>query len=227
MLTRLRSRMPRLRDDRGVTLIELALVILLLTITAGAAFNFLFATQRHEARISNATQQDQAARTGMERVARALREARYPQGMDYTNSAIFEAGGTLDTTFYSDANNDDLAERTRIYLVGTTLYKSYVVPNCTTTPCGYPGAAVATKIIDDVKNGIATACGRTSTKPMFTYYKKIAGGGSQEANPGANINEIVDIFQVKITLQVQKSSVNAPACQTLETTVQLRNWRNK
>jgi type II secretory pathway component PulJ len=220
----------RLRDFRptgegGQTLVELSIVVGLLGIVLVPIFMFMFSVQRGEARISHANTQDTGARLAVERLSRALREANYPEGHDYTDSALFDTIGATDLRMYGDSDNDGSREKSRFYLTGKTLYKMPCNPTCTAAEALVnPG----NPLITDVQNGIAGTCGRASgvTQPMFTYYSKDLGGGPPiPVDPTTDIDKIVDIYQVTVNIQVREGSVNAPACQTLVTTVQLRNKR--
>jgi type II secretory pathway component PulJ len=227
MLTSLRRlRFRRLAEDAGLTLVEVAVVVGLLGVVLVPAFMYLSSVQRGEARISNATQQDTQARLAMERLSRTLREAQYPQNQDYTTSALFDSVAANDVKFYSNANNDSDIEQTRFYLSGTTLYKTVVVPDPNLSPLYSGPASAPSPIIENVQNGVAGKCGRPatgtgSTSPLFQYFTK-----EDPATPvtyPVSADTITSINKVQIQLDVQIPSVNAPACQTLSTFVELRN----
>jgi hypothetical protein len=218
-----------LRRDDGVTLVELVVVVGLLMVVLVPVFMFLSSIGQGEARVAHATAQNADARLGMERMARAIREANYPQQRTYANSALFDTIGANDVKFYSNANNDEYIERARFYISGTTLNKTVTVPDCTQNPCSYGGTPSGpSPVIENVQNAVPGTCGRAAgqTQPLLTYYTKTMGSATPTAlNPTTDVDKIVDIYQVKITLQVKIDARNAPVCETLATTVQLRNWR--
>jgi hypothetical protein len=61
---------------------------------------------------------------------------------------------------------------------------------------------------------------------VFAYSKKDRGSGSLTpiANP-TTIGQVIDINYVRITFLVDVTPGTTPTCQTLTTSVSLRNWR--
>ena len=224
----------RARDESGLTLIELAITMALLAVITVPAMNFMISTQRAE-RISNeATQQQQAARVAIDQFARWMRQADYPQGHTYQDSQIFLSATDMDVTFYSDTDHNGINDKIRYWLDTSTasLMRTITVPDCSISPCSYIDSnAVATTatVVQNVRNNNLTACSSSGSQPLFTYYSKDPGTGgvypSPIATPIADINYLVDIYYVKLSVVVDVTPGKSPTCQTLTTTVQLRNWR--
>src|SRR5206468_5806694 len=78
-----------LRDERGLSLVEMTIAMALLAVIVVPAMNFLISTQRTEKIANEATQQQQAARLAIDQFTRQLREAGYPEGHGYQDSQIF------------------------------------------------------------------------------------------------------------------------------------------
>jgi prepilin-type N-terminal cleavage/methylation domain-containing protein len=75
METTRRRRVPRAFGDRGMTLIELMIVLLILSLTSDAIFSLLFASLKTYWKGDAATQAQQGARVSVDRMIRDLRQA--------------------------------------------------------------------------------------------------------------------------------------------------------
>ncbi len=85
----------RLRDARGMTLMELMVVLLVFSLVSGAIFSLLFTSLKAYWKGDLTTQAQQGGRIGMERLTRELRQAR--RLFDLT-TAITKGGFTFTTT---------------------------------------------------------------------------------------------------------------------------------
>jgi Tfp pilus assembly protein PilW len=230
VLTRAWRRLwTRARDERGTTLAELMIVVLLLGMIVAPAAMFLTSSQRNQRVVDESVRQQQDARIALDSWARAIREAGYPAGLNYTSSSLFQSASDNDVSFYSDIDNDGISEKVRYYLSGASVMRSVTNPDCNQNPCSYGDTAtVATKtVLSSIRNGDLSACsGQSGTKPIFTYYSVDHGTGAQTQMPsGGSVSNLVDISFVKMTAVVDITPGKSPTCQTLETAVSLRNWR--
>jgi prepilin-type N-terminal cleavage/methylation domain-containing protein len=227
-----RARWLRLASQAGMTLTELMVTLSLLGIVLVPAFTFLFSAQRGQRTASEAVQQQQDARIGLEQFSRSLREGTFPQGYDYTESSIFYSALDYDVTFYSDVDNDGIAEQIHYWLDTTTqqVMRTEVNPDCTQDPCTYltqNGATATTgTVLSNVRNNDLSACsGQSGSTPLFSYSTITGGIPTPVPTPGGNVDALVDINYVKMTVVVDVTPGKSPTCQTITTTVSLRNWR--
>jgi hypothetical protein len=198
------------------------------------ALAFLVSSQKQQVQSDESTQQQQDARLAIDRFTRELREAGYPDGHTYQDSQIFLAANENDVTFYSDTDNDRTNEKIRYYLDTSThqLMRSVTEPDCSVSPCSYVAVTAVTTtspVIPNVRNDNLTGCSGTGSQPTFTYFKKDTGTGglypTPIPTPVGDINDLVDIYYLKLVTVVDVTPGKAPTCQTLSTAVQLRNWK--
>jgi Tfp pilus assembly protein PilV len=236
MLTAVRRRRVQARLGRlgpgqaGMTLTEVLVSVTLLVVVVVPILNFLSSTQRSEGVVSDSTRQQADARIAIESFSRSLREATYPQGATYVDSSIFDSAGDNSVTFYTDLDSDGVAEQVTYTLdvAASKVTRTVVVPDCSST-CSYVnGATTSSTMVDNVRNADLSACGQgqTGTTPLFTFYQVDRGTGTLTAIPSTqNVNNLVDISYVIMKVVLDITPNRAPTCQTLTTSVSLRNWR--
>ena len=224
----------RARDESGLTLVELAVTMALLGVILVPAMNFMISTQKAEKIANDATQQQQSARLAIEQFTRWMREADYPQGHTYQDSQIFRAASDMDVTFYSDVDGSGINEKIRYWLDTSTsqIMRTVTQPDCSISPCSYTDqniVASTVPVIQYVRNNDLSACSSSGSMPLFTYYKQDPGTlgvyPSPLATPVGDINDLIDIYYVKISVVVDVTPGKSPTCQTLTTSVQIRNWK--
>ena len=111
------------RDQAGFSLAELLVVVAILGLVMGGAFTLLAASQQSYAFGAARVEAQQAARVGLERMVRELREAGYdPTGAGF---AAIEAAEPTRVVFQRDLNGngviDPTRERVSFLLRGTVL----------------------------------------------------------------------------------------------------------
>jgi prepilin-type N-terminal cleavage/methylation domain-containing protein len=93
-----RTRAARARGQSGMTLLELMIVLAIMSVASGAMFSLLFASFKTYWRGDAATQAQQGARIGLDRMTRDLRQARrFINGVTETigsTSVTFNTGCT-------------------------------------------------------------------------------------------------------------------------------------
>jgi prepilin-type N-terminal cleavage/methylation domain-containing protein len=224
----LTDRRPRY-DDEGMTLVELVIGMALLSMVLAMAGGFLVTAQNQENFVSQATRQQADARLALERVSRNVREATYPEGYGVYNSSVFAGADKYELTFHTDVDRDGQADRVRYWLDTTTgeLRRSVVAPNCAVT-CAYTGPARTDLVLGNVRNHEGGRCSRpaTTTAPLFRFWKgNPKGGGVEILTPAALTDQLVDINFVQITVQIDQNPDRPPACQSITTNINVRNWR--
>jgi type II secretory pathway pseudopilin PulG len=112
--------------------------------------------------------------------------------------------------FYSDIDNDNLREKVRYFLVGTTLQKGVIKP--TGSPLTYNSA--------DEKISILAS---DTTSLAFDYFNKNYDGTSAALTFPINIP---DVRLIKITVTLDKDPNRAPLPATFSTQVSIRNLKD-
>lgn len=85
---------PPARDDRGFTIVELMVVVLILSILMGAFYSFLFGGERAARNGREWLELNQTARLALDRLARELREA----------DVVYQVTGSTGVRFGADYN---------------------------------------------------------------------------------------------------------------------------
>lgn len=222
----------RLKEQAGITLIEMVVATAILGLVAPGAMMFVFSMQRNEHRISEATQQEHASRLAVEALSRSLREAGYPEGLSFDSSSIFLSAANDSVTFYSDPDGDSVMDRLTYRLVpaSSLIERIKVEPSCGPSGCSYStGATSSTRIaVENVRNGDMTACGSAPGTPpekLFRFYTVDRGSGVQTEISSFIADRLVDVSYVQTTVVTDVTPGQSPSCHTLTTGVSLRNWR--
>jgi type II secretory pathway pseudopilin PulG len=220
----------RTQGDAGITLIEIIITMSLLSLVIAPATLLLLSHQRTEIGVSDATRQIADARIAIERISRAVREAGYPAGLNYSNSEIVTGAEDYDFTVYTDVDGDGFNDKVRYHLDTSqaALLRDVTVPVNTSGVYSYTDPAATTttsRLVDSVRNANPGTCG--VAQPVFTYWTADRGTGAltQITNPGLDIGSLVQINYVKITLLLDIKPNRSPTCQVLGTSISLRNWR--
>lgn len=131
-----------------------------------------------------------------------------------TGAPAIESATTTSFIFYSDIDNDGVAERVR-YFLSTSMLKKGVIKYSGGV---YPGASeILTTVVNDVKNPTST--------PIFLYYDNNYNGVSS-STPIANTTDPHTIRLVKMTLSVDPNAARSPVFQSYTTQVMLRNLKD-
>jgi len=125
-----------------------------------------------------------------------------------------DSASTSSFAFYSDINQDGIAEHVRYFLASSTIYRGVIAP--TGTPATYPAA---NEVVTDVVDHVALA----SSTPLFSYYgSSYAGTGSPLASPVAVAS--VRVIAVTFYAALPAKNTSQPAApQYFSTVVDLRN----
>lgn len=112
--------------------------------------------------------------------------------------------------FYSDIDNDNLREKIRYFLVGTTLQKGITKP--TGSPFSY-----------NPQNEKISILASDTTSLVFNYFNKNYDGYSSALSFPINIP---DVRLVKITVTIDKDPNKAPLPTVFTTQVSIRNLKD-
>jgi prepilin-type N-terminal cleavage/methylation domain-containing protein len=155
----------RLRDQRGFTLIELQMSILIGVVVLSAIMGLTEVAGRASSRTGDRVEVAQRARVAMERMTRPLRS------QVCLNSTTYPIiSGTDDSiTFYTDYDSVPLFRpQKRVFTydpAGTGKLKEEVYESTTTTGPPWTFPATPTRTFD-----IATHVGKVGTTPFLRYY---------------------------------------------------------
>lgn len=117
-------------------------------------------------------------------------------------------------TFFSDIDNDSIAEQVRYYIQGTVLMKGVITPSG--SPFSYnPAGEVVTTVAINIANGTST--------PVFDYYDTNYDGSSAPLVLPANVNSI---RLIKVTVVIDDNLNKLPAPLTFTSQVTLRNLKD-
>jgi prepilin-type N-terminal cleavage/methylation domain-containing protein len=218
-----RSVRVRLGGQRGVSMIELLLVILLASVVSTAVLMVLQGTTKvfnsQEVRMLN---QDDA-RTAINQMARYIRMATSSEDNQITLSNAIATAEAQNIEFYCDVDGDFKAEKTRYYVDGSVLMSQTMQPRWiagTTTPSttqprwvydAYDNTGVV--IENRVRNG---------AEPMFTYYRYVDEHGTLEVFAPSTELLRREIVTIGITIKVGERPDLAAKDVVLSTDVQIR-----
>jgi type II secretory pathway component PulJ len=195
------SRVPRTnRDDAGISLIEVAVVVALLGLIMGVVFNTLWGGMRHAAEIDERSQTQAEARLAVDTLVRDLRQSWV--GMQAT--APIETMTPTTITFLSpDRQTPFRLRRISYRLSGTTLERSVQVSTNTGSPPWTWGAAAGpwVSVLEGVRN---TA--------VFTYRNQA----------GAITTDPLQVRTVEIALDLERTPQRNNGPQIYRTTVDIR-----
>jgi len=226
--------MRRLRagSDEGMTLTELALVMLILGIIVAATASLSIGFMRTNA--ANVSRQDQidTARSAVERMSETIRTAVKPsqlisaQACTTTCGSIdaFMQGQDMSVAFYANIDNpgNQVGPSRVTYALGTSgadagvLTETVQIPDPEYTqpqPDGYYYCAATDPLATTTCKSTLTvrrlADGVLSTQPIFTYY---GPDGSQllTNTTGLTAEDLNQVLAIQIVLTVQSTNVSKP-----------------
>ena len=149
-----------------------------------------------------------------------------PMGQEIRSASVSNNGSyPLEVTqanefvFYSDIDNDGLAERVRYYLSGTTLLKDIVKP--TGSPLVY---ILSNKTTVTMATGVQNIA--NGNIPIFNYYDSTyTGSTTGEVLPASGNISLVRL--VRITLLIDADPQLPPPAQRVTTLVSVRNLKQQ
>lgn len=195
---------------RGFTLVEAVVVIGILGMITVLLANFQTGIFRDYSTANAGLTSDGEMRSAMRHFIRDVRAAAPAQ----TGAYAIETAGTSTFTFYSDVDGDDLRDRVRYFLSGTTLMRGV------TPPTGSPSVYLDSNE-RQVSAVHALSLGATS---LFNYYD---GNYTGTTSPLTQPVDIAHVRYVRMTLIVDADPVRPPAPATLSGGVMIRSLKNQ
>lgn len=190
----------------GFTLIEIMLVMLISVIIITISGDFIIKGFRSS---TFGYEQDSAvnnARKALGLIAKEVRESNQAANGNYILDTVDEQ----EFSFYSDLDNDNLTEKIRYFLDGTTFKKSTIV--ATGTLLEYNSA---NEEINEICRYV-----ENQANPIFTYYDQ---NNIQITDPGSHKS---DIRLVHVNLKINVTPERAPNDYDVNIYVQIRNLKD-
>lgn len=194
----------------GFTLIEILIATFISGTLVVLAYDFMRESLFMQTYISDQSTAISEARKGVERFTTELRETTTADSGAYG----LENAEAQDIVFYSDIDKDIGIEKVHYYLDGINLMKGVIESEG--NPPEYSGEEEISIISSYIVN---------DGEPIFTYYDQNYPV-DQVNNPLADPVDISDVTLVQIHLDVNVTPERVPDTYTLESYVQIRNFKN-
>jgi len=152
-----------LREEGGFTLVELLVVILITGIVAAAILGLYLGVLHASADQSARMQNQDSARIAMYEMSRFIRGACSSDSNLTSVSDSLLLAEPQEFVFFVDVDQDDSAEKVRLYLADTTLRMQTAEPDTSANPPTYPDEYATDSIV--ILSGVVNA-----EEPVFTYY---------------------------------------------------------
>lgn len=213
MTRRLRQRAGR-RPQRGFTLVELLIGIVLASIFALAIYGFFFATLDHARSQQTQWMAQSTGRTAIDRLSGEIRQAVSPD--DGLTPPLISVTPTS-IEMYVDPSRSTTAlkpipHKVRYSLASGQLVRERAIPANTTPPFIYGAYGAREVLVEKVQNG---------TVPMFASVSE--GGTALAATLAAGSPALRDVAQVSLRLIIGQSSGAKATTMEFNTDVALRN----
>jgi prepilin-type N-terminal cleavage/methylation domain-containing protein len=203
----------RLSGERGFSLIELLVAMLIMLVVLGGIYTIWFGLQRTYSFTDEDMTAQEQARSALGEMVELIRTARQPESPPSEDLAMVIVSADVDTLVcWTDTDKDDNHDlelvRFRVDSEHRTLYRDDSQTGDATF-----ASAHSTRLVGSwVGNN-------TSTRPLFTY---IGANGTTLSTP---VSDPTQIRQVIIDLFIDVYQDKAPISHELKSTVQPRNLR--
>lgn len=192
----------------GFTLVEMLVVILITSFIVMALARFTATGWRVSREVHLQQRASEDARLQLERIARAIREARPADTGAYPLATMNEQ--RMD--FYANIDADAATELVRYELVGTNLERGVTEPSG--TPLAYNQAA-------NEKVSVVARSIQNGTDPIFTYYRGDYPADQTALSP----IDLTEVKYIQFHLVVDSNAATPPAPIDIISQVQLRNLK--
>lgn len=196
------------RDDRGLTLTELLVVVSLMSIVIGVAYFVLHAvTNMADGNIARAAASDQA-QLFVDRAGRELRQAMEAE----EGQGAFVEISPRKIVFYSDVTNDTIPERITYFVENGSVYRTQATTSDTITPFkNFSGESAKVKLVDTVDPAWSD--------PIFTYWDETNTAVTNSAYKAA-------VARVDVVMRAQAKSGQRESVSHQTITARLRSVHN-
>lgn len=212
--------------DLGMTVVEMAVVMLILGIVIAATATLTIGFQRTNA--ENVARQDQldSARSSVERISRMLRSAVKPSQLLYNCPGCladaFMSAGDVSVRFYANVDNpgNTIGPSRVTYAVPVTGVDRGVLIETVQVPD--PGGPLSTGYVycDATATGASEACksrlttrrlaeGVSTAEPIFAYYGP-DGARLNTGGAGLSGDDLAKVLSVELVLTVESTEPTKP-----------------
>lgn len=191
----------------GLTFVELLVVVAISSVVLIVLMNFLASGFPVSRTVFAQARAAETARLQLKRITEALREARYADTGAYPLVEM-EAARIV---FYSDVDGDDVTERLRYELRGSSLERGVIKPNG--EPLRYNE--------DDEQMSVVAHGVRNGEEPVFSYY---SGDYPADPTPLSPV-DLTDVKYIQFRLVIDNDPANDPLPIEVVSQVQLRNLK--
>lgn len=197
-----------LRDDKGLTIAELLVVVTLMSLMLGVVYFVMDAVgSMADGSIAHAAAADEA-QLFVDRAGRELRQAMEP----VEDAGGFSEIGARRCVFYSDITGDAVPERITYYVQNGAMYRTVATCSDTVTPFdSFSAEGAPQKLISEIDADWNGA--------IFTYYDV-----SNVAQ--TNSSKIPTISRVDVEMRAYAKSGQREAVSTKTVTARLRSIQN-
>lgn len=217
------------RRQAGITLVELLVSMVILTIVTTMIIAGWFSLQSSFARTSVANDARSDARDALNRMSVQIRTASAPPGSP-SDAAVFTVANPTEVRFYSsfnvlgqrsDGSSTDSLRLTKIYLGGTMPYQALYLVRDTNNDgtVGNSGDQQITLASNVVNNSVPSTGAPTA---VFTYGYRDSGGSFQTATTVASA-DLAKIISVSVRVMVDANLTRTPTPVDLQTMVRPQN----
>ncbi|MEM9336970.1 MAG: hypothetical protein AAGA35_03900 [Patescibacteria group bacterium] len=174
------------KDNRGITFVEMVVIIGIYTVLMGAVFTSIFSFYQFNGYTIAQANEVESARRGVDRAVRDMREMTYADDGTFPLARMEEHA----VGFYSDIDRDDSVEYVEFELSSTTMFK--YVYNATGNPPVYDTSTpdetfTLSEFVQNINQGSTT----------FRYYT----GDGTEATASTLLTDI-RYLEVAITVNI-------------------------
>jgi prepilin-type N-terminal cleavage/methylation domain-containing protein len=227
--------MRRRRDDRGMTLVETLVAMILLTVVVGLATGSLIVALDKQSNVRQSTEDTTSTQNAVELMSRVVRQGVYPTGSS-TTSSIVQSGSSptqliVDSRLSSTASANQNQMTSTItqytfYVSGTTMFWKQGTVTCNGATCTVGTQTTPKVLIRGVRTTTAACPANTAyTDGPFHYVTLDATGAVVSPAWGTpTAAQLNSIYYVTVNLFTEVATgPHAPACTSLADYVQLRN----
>ncbi len=203
-----REALRNMKNENGLSLIELVMGLGLMLFVLQGAFAFFYFSNE-SVRTSMGTMQ---TRSEIENVTRRIEEdVREARSISEVEPAL-EITGENEFVFFTDSDEDGEPERIRYFLDGADLRREVTTPTPGGPPWDFSGAARISTLSTMVRN--------TSGEPVFTYFSY---EGTEPIAPPLDAAQRASVRLITIHLVVDQDIKRKPGPISMETDIFMRN----
>ncbi len=196
-------------DYRGMTLLEVAVVMGISLIVGLGATSFIILTFRNQRVLDDQLYGQKDARRVVSEIVNTIRTA---EASSIGSYPIAEAT-TSSLIVYANIDGDSMRERIHYWLSGTDLKRGILKPSG--NPLNYSGQEQVTTLASYVRNA-------SRGTPTFQYFTESYTGSEAAMSDPVSIT---NIRMVKIIIEIEKDQTKSPVPLRVESLTHIRNLK--